>query len=134
MRPSALMTLALIAATLPCSAVAQRYFARQTLQLPKSGATAAPVGVAACGSLVKGDWFVDIQKDTGLRAATLSEAQSACDSLAVKGAGTCGWTNDTFYPASFRNKVYWTKLVETRQYNIPSNPEGYVWAVTCPMR
>ena len=134
MRPSALMTLALIAATFPGSAVAQRYFARQTLQLPKSGATAKPIGVASCGALVKGDWFVDYQYDTGLKAANLSEAQSACDSLALKGEGTCGWTNDTYYPADFRNKVYWTKMVATRQYNTPEYPQGYVWAAACPTR
>jgi hypothetical protein len=134
MRPMAMMTLALLAATIPNAVVAQRFFARQTLQLPKSAMPSSPVGVASCGALVRGDWFVDNQYDTGLKAATLAEAQSACDSMAVKGEGTCGWTNDTFYPASFRNKVYWTKMVATRQYNIPSNTEGFVWAVACPTR
>lgn len=113
--------------------VAQQYYARQKMS-GMATVAAAPVGVAKCGALVKGDWFVDYEKDTGLTANTLAEAQAACDSLAVKGPGSCGWTNDVFYPASFRNKVKWTAMVETRRYNIPSNTEGFVWAVTCPLR
>jgi hypothetical protein len=125
---------AVIAATLFAASptAAQTYYARQTMSVPKRVAGGSSVPVARCGALVKGDWFVDYQFDTGLKAATLSEAQAACDSYATKGAGTCGWTNDPFYPASFRNKVYWTAMVETRQYNIPSNTEGFVWAVRCP--
>jgi len=135
MRPFALTVIAATLAFVPTSSQAQRYFARVKISgTASTGSSAAPPGIAKCGSLVKGDWFVDYQHDTGLVASTLAEAQTACDSLATKSAGSCGWTNDPFYPASFRNKVYWTQLVETRQYNIPSNTEGFVWAVTCPIR
>lgn len=115
---------------------AQRYFIRSVLPIPKtagSGTAVPPKPVAKCGALKKGDWFVDIQKDTGLTAQTLAQAQTVCDSLAAKGAGTCGWTNDTYYESDTIYRVFWTEMVATRQYNATKpNGVGYVWAVQCP--
>jgi hypothetical protein len=115
---------------------AQRYFVRAVLPIPKTAGTgtpATPKPVAKCGALVKGDWFEDIQKDTGLTAQTLGEAQSACDSLATKGAGTCGWTGEAYYDSKTRYRVFWTQMVKSRTYNtVPWNGVGYVWAAECP--
>ena len=125
---------ALAAAAAPSIASAQRFFARQSLVVTKGSGASAPVGVASCGALVRGQWFVDWQQDTGRTASTLAEAQTVCDGLAVAGAGTCGWTGDAYYGDHTRYRVFWTKMVATRQYNEPGATEGFVWAVTCPLR
>lgn len=137
MRPLALLTIAAIATLVPTAASADRYFARVKIggvAASTSSQGSTPPGIAQCGALVKGQWFVDWQQDTGRTAATLSEAQAVCDSLATTGAGTCGWTGDAYYGDHTRFRVFWTKMVATRQYNEPGATEGFVWAVGCPLR
>ena len=132
MRPLAIASILGVAAFFASPVQAQTYFARQSMSGMKRTVPAVP-SKAKCGGLVRGDWFVEIQKDTGLRATTLAEAQTACNSLAIKGAGTCGWSEDTFFPASFRNKIYWTTYVGARRYNVDPDSQGITSAVECPL-
>ncbi len=123
----ALITASVMLVAAPYSSA--QYFARQKLPVATT-----PPGVASCGPLVKGDWFFDYPVETGVMAYSIEEAQAACQVLARKAPGSCGWTNDPWHAASSLNKVMWSTSTRTRVYNDPSNTEGFVWAASCPLR
>jgi hypothetical protein len=108
------MIIAAMMATMMCgSADAQRYYARERLQLTTTGAAGTSPGTSpstpSCGTLASqnggtGGSVVAIKEN----ATSISIAQSFCsESLAAYGAGACQWNSPA--AASNGNRAFYFK-------------------------